>query len=775
MILNPILNVYLEDVSGMTIIDCIRKYLVEGLAEVLNTNVDEVETFFNEGKLKFARTPDPNLGDYGLALHPILHKYSIPRDKWIEFYSVLRDKMISKGLISECYVFKMDFVNGYLNIFIDYNRLFKTIIDKYVTGEYSSELRSIGRGEKVIVEHTSANPVHPLHIGSGRNSVLGNTYARLLRYLGFNVREHFYVDDMGRQVATLVYGYKILRKHGVDVNPDLKTDHWFGAVYAITNVIIEKKRLLREVFRLERRLEELTRELEQFVNQLNEKYGNYYTLDALITIKRSINEFKLIHRKQRLMATIIKKLKRLTEINVDENDSKRLFEYINQLESFIKNYRGFTRELREFSFAEARLASKYPVLYRVLNSEIDDPDEAEDEIEDLMRRYESGDEEVKELFNNVVNSVLNGFKDTLSKLGITFDSFDWESSSVVRRYLEDFLKRLDGCEYAVKDGYALIVDLDKAARDHQYIADLFKPDTPGKVVVRRSDGTTLYVTRDVAYSIMKIRDYNADRVYNVIATEQTREQKQVKALLHLAGYRDIAERIIHFKYEMVNLKGMRMSGRRGVYYTLDELIEDYIDVLAHKYIENQLKLGRLKPELDENTLRDSFMKLSIASTRALLLSVEPSKVLVFNPSKLGDYDTGAWILYTFARLQSILRKAYDIEPLDELDKLHVILNDIKTYLQDKELSFNIEEKSILETIMDFKNTLVKAYVEMDPSKILEHTRRLCTGLNQFYEKHPVIREDDPVKRNTRLALIIISLLVLKDLLYILGFPVIKRI
>jgi len=100
------------------------------------------------------------------------------------------------------------------------------------------------------------------------------------------------------------------------------------------------------------------------------------------------------------------------------------------------------------------------------------------------------------------------------------------------------------------------------------------PDRAGRFIVRRSDGTTLYVTRDIAYTLYKFRELGARRVYNVIAIEQTREQKQLKAVLYLLGYEQEADNLHHFAYEMVHLKGMRMSGRRGVYYTIDEMLVD---------------------------------------------------------------------------------------------------------------------------------------------------------------------------------------------------------
>ena len=262
---------------------------------------------------------------------------------------------------------------------------------------------------------------------------------------------------------------------------------------------------------------------------------------------------------------------------------------------------------------------------------------------------------------------------------------------------------------------------------------------------------------------------------NVIAVEQVREQKQVKATLYLTGYRDVVDKLVHFAYEMVNLKGMKMSSRRGQYYSLDELIRDYVDVIAHKYFANQLKLGNIKYDVETRELLSVFEKLGVACTRALLLSVEPGKVLVFDPHRIEEYDLGAWITYTSVRIQSILRKAYGFEPLDNTELLLDKLKEISGKLGGQKIKFEPEEKNILEKINEYHSILLKAYKELDPSKILEYTRDLCMYLNQLYEKHPILGERDIVKKNTRLALIISALLILKDLMNIMGFPIVKKL
>ena len=757
--------------------DCLKKAFVEAASARLGIARAVLEQYFRELKLKISKTPDPSLGDYGIALHFLFYKHGVERDKWGDIASEIANYMEEKGYFSKCHIAGAEFVNGYLNFRIDYAGLLRKILVELAEGSFFKRLHELGRGVRVVVEHTSANPIHPLHIGSGRNAVLGNTFARLLRYLGFSVSEHFYVNDMGKQVAILVYGYSLLEKHGVTPPSSVKIDHWYGAVYALTNILIEKLKLAEELKKTSQEFAETVARMTSDIGKLFNKYKHYIFLDLSVLLERIKNELLYKHDVNQLVVQLVERIKKaLEEVGEEYGDAKSILSsYEKELADILDAMKSLADSMREYSIAEGAIAGRYPEVYRVLKEEIRDPVEAEKGISELMAKYEEGDKEVSSLFNRVVSSVMSGIVDTLDKLGIVFDRFDWESRDPGRKYLAEVLSRIESSPYGRVEGGALIVDLDKAAMEHEYIRKLFEPDHPGKLVLRRSDGTTLYTARDVVYSIYKFKDVGADKVYNVIATEQTREQKQVKAILYLLGYKKCAENLVHFYYEMVNLKNMRMSSRRGQYYALDELIEDYTDTVAHKYIENQLKLGKDRASLSKEELMKAFYDLGVACTRALLLSIDPSKTLTFDPRKIEEYDIGSWIVYTFVRLQSILRRAYGVEPLENTEFYIEKLNKLRERIEGVEIALSSEEKNVIEAISGFQDALLRAYRDLEPNKVLEYTQQLCTHLNKLYETHPVLGEKDEVKRSTRLALVTSSLLLLKDLLWIMGFPLIKKL
>jgi arginyl-tRNA synthetase len=732
---------------------CVLNKLPLVISKVLGLDESYVAELIATGKLKTAPTPDPKFGDFGIAIHVLLK--GVDRDMWEavgkavgeELYNVTRE---------ECNVEKVEFINGYLNVYVDYRGILSRLSEDILGGRLKMELESIGKGVKVIVEHTSANPVHPLHIGSGRNSVIGDVFARLLRKLGFNVETRFYVNDLGRQVATLIYGVKVLESSGLTRPGDIKPDHWYGVVYAATNIIIEEDRL-REAVRAK-------------VKELYEKVGSLCKccLEGSINIPRE------------LCVTTICSLTWKARFKRDPlKDAKKLYSALKGLKeaqnnpvvkstlTTLEELRELVREYASYVKAREKIAITYPEIYTTLKASIGSWRKAEEEINKLMMLAEMGDVETITLFRRVVLEVLEGFKETLKKIDIEFTGFDFESDSEIVSLAHEIVDRLLQLGYAkVIEGGAVEVDLDSAAEKNEYVKTLFYPDRAGRFIVKRSDGTTLYVTRDIAYSLYKFKRRGAKVVYNVIAVEQSREQKQLKAVLHLLGYSEEAENLKHFAYEMVHLKGMRMSGRRGIYYTVDELLED-AKVAALK------KLLEVERHLDMTEALAIAEKLAVANVRSLLVSVDPSKVLVFDPDKIGEVEYGSMIEYAFVRAQGVVRNLWKLEFLDDQE---AVINAARELLKTltKEVNLSVEEKKIIEDIAKFPEQLRSAYIEMSPNKVLEYALTLSLDFNKFYEKHPVIAEKDPAKKSVRALITVLTLLVLSELMDILGIPKLRK-
>ena len=740
----------------MEIKECLIRSLIETIPKATGLDEKIVEDLVAKRRLKLARTPDPKYGDYGVALHVVLHMVKAPRQEWDRLLSRIADEIMGSSRAKECFIHRIEYSNGYLNFYIDYKKLSRIIFKKIIDEALLDEIRYYGRGEKVLVEHTSANPIHPLHIGSGRNAVIGNTFARILRRLGFSVREHFYVDDMGRQVAVMVYGYMKVKGKGIEPPPEIKPDHWIGAIYALTNILVSIKTLHREQEKIAGKIKILIQNLKE---EATEKRGDGYLL-AVSRIAES--QLSLKHDLGAVLEMIVSALKK--------QEGKRPSEVRRKAESLLSRYSEVRDKLAELYECAEDLRTVFPRLYDVLYQSIDEPEVFEEKVSELMKLYEEEDPRITSLFREAIDLVLRGFESTLRRIGIVFDSYDWESDPEIKRLTREIIEASLKTRYGGSEGQAVIVDLGKAYEEDEYIHSIFGAEKPERVVLRRSDGTTLYVSRDIAYTIYKYRVTRAKKVYNVIATEQNLEQKQVRSILYLLGYEDYADNTIHLAYEMVHLKGYRMRGRYGRYISLDELIERYRKLMLDQYMESRKKLG---VEEAESAL-DRAEKLAVANTRYLLLSIEPLKVLTFDPKKLAEHTEGSWIQYTYARLLSILRKAYGKE-IDEPDDVREEVTRDYDEINFDAVDLAREEEEIVEKLMSYKDVLVTAYEEMKPNKVAEYAYELSSTLNLFYEKIPVIKEKDVNRKKFRLVLIYCAAKILGDAMYVMGLPVLPRI
>ena len=736
---------------------CLSEAVADLAPATIGVDRRAVEEAFETGRLKVSRPPSRSIGDYSIALHYLFKLGGVDQKDWPHAAGRLIEALTSSKYKDECYVARAEFVNGYLNLTIDFNRLARVVLDDILRGGVEERLRSVGGGRVVVVEHTSANPVHPLHVGSGRNSVIGDTFARLLSKLGFRVSRRFYVNDMGRQVAFLVYGVSILKEAGVQPGGEFKTDHWYGIVYALTNLLIEERRLLREVREAEKAYwEALARFVEWAEREGAVPRSALDELRSLLAMRSFNKSGAMVARR---LATVLSGLEKALANSAE----------LKALKDSLERYTELSREHAKISFLVRRLAVRAPEVYLALSSRILDDRRALDDVRKLMKRCEEEDPATLSLFHEVSESVVKGFKETLDRLNIHFDAFDWESSKEVLEGAHEVVKVVESKPFARREDGALLVDLDQAAEHCGFVRELFSPDRPGKFIIERSDGTTLYVTRDVSYSVFKFRGTGADVVYNVIASEQSREQKQVKALLYLLGYEREARNLVHFVYELVKLKGMRMSGRRGVYYTLDELVEDYYAVVSKVYYETG-KSRALEPAARED-VEKTLRELAVANARGLLLSVEPFKVLTFDPSRLEEALYGSTVLYSYVRLQSILRKLKGLEPLENMERLKAEASS----LQWGGYKPSEVEEQILDALAEFERVVLSAYRELKPNRVLEYAMSLSNLVNKFYESHRVMGESDPEARAFREALVVATLAVMKELVDILGFPHVRRI
>lgn len=516
-----------------------------------------------------------------------------------------------------------------------------------------------------LVEHTSANPVHPLHIGHGRNAILGDSLVRLLRFCGNEVETHFYVDDCGVQVMYAAIGYDAVRREAEErarrVKPDVVVGHIYSAVNAVAEINKLKKELSGQVDDEKRR--ELIREMDEWVAVL-----------------------------KRLMDTEGDLINKLVEVLGQRNVA--------------------------------------------------------DEAVELNRRYEAGEPEARKIVREVVDLVLRGQRETLSRLGVEIDKWDYESEVAVwsgeaTRIVSELRRKWP--QYVETKGGAVVFRADKFVEDFKLWDVLDLPKFIPPVTLTRSDGTTLYVTRDIAYALWQARQ-GFDKVIRVISTEQTHEQAHVRIVLYALGYEDAAKRIVHYAYEMVNLPGTKMSARRGQYVSLDEILDEAAERSASLVKEKNPEVSGVIAE-----------RVGVGSVRYAFLSTSPRKPIEFKWETVLNLrqNSGSFLQYTYVRAYSILEKASEVR---------------KASVPDEILP---EERDLIIKIAEWPGVVKDAVTALRPDYVAEHLDGLALIFNSYYEKAPVIKSEEPV-RSFRLALVNAVKTVLEAGFYILGIPTLTK-
>ena len=552
---------------------------------------------------------------------------------------------------------------GYINFYADFKKFSALTLDSIVKLNEEYGLIKTGNPLRIIVEHTSVNPLHPIHIGQARNPLLGDSLARMLQSRGNKVRRHYYIDDVGRQSSVIAYGYEKLGSP----KPDEKTDHFIGKIYTITSCLVEINRLKHEL--------QLAKEV-------------------------SSNE-------------------EIKKINT---------------------------ELDEWVSVAAELQGKHANLFDKLLDKINEDDNPELTINRLNRAYEQGDSKAKELMREVTELCLEGFRQTLSRIGVQYDSWDWEGDFVWQSLVTKTLRQLEASPFTFKAEEVSEFDAEKAVktlglRDKLGLKE--EHEIPTLTLVR-SDGTTLYTTRDVAYSLWKFE--KADKVINVIGSEQALAQLQLRIALYALGYERFADNLVHYAYNLVTLPGFKMSSRRGRYVTLDEVMDEAVKRAFEE-------VSKRSPELSEDEKREIADFVGIGAVRYALMEVDSAKPVVFTWDRVINFERNSapYIQYTHARACSIIRKAARKPEKADFGLLREKL-----------------EKEIVLLLALFPDTFVEASEFLKPSMIADYVNGLSDRFNTFYNAFPVIRAEPEGLSDARLALTDSARIVLRNALNLIG-------
>jgi arginyl-tRNA synthetase len=417
-----------------------------------------------------------------------------------------------------------------------------------------------------------------------------------------------------------------------------------------------------------------------------------------------------------------------------------------------EEYIELNRKLSEWISIAKELEEKYPEIFNKLSEAIIKSNVSpENEINELIKKYEEGDLEAKKLIRKVSQLCIKGFKETLSKIEVEFDSWDWESDLVWNGEVKKVLEKISATPYVFKFKGALELDVEKIVEEFSLRRIL--NISPGyhlpSLTLARSDGTTLYITRDIAYTIKKFN--LADEVVNVIGAEQSLAQLQLKIALFCLGKGQLALKLKHLAFGLVELPGFKMSSRRGRIVTLDEVIDEAIK-RAYQEVSKRFSLS-------EEEKIEVAKRIGIASIKYALLSVEPLKTVIFNWDRVLNFEKNSapFINYAYTRAGGILRKAkITLENIDVSKLTHPL------------------EKEILLKIIKFPEVFKNATDNLKPEDLVNFANALAENFHEYYEKVDVTHVPEEELKKARVFLIYAVRSVIKTAMELAGIKLAEK-
>lgn len=342
------------------------------------------------------------------------------------------------------------------------------------------------------------------------------------------------------------------------------------------------------------------------------------------------------------------------------------------------------------------------------------------EAQEMLRKWEAGDEEVNELWSTMNSWVYEGFDKTYQNLGIYFDKIYYESQtykhgkSLVLRGLED------GVLYKKDDG-SVWADLSDEGLDQKLLL--------------RSDGTSVYMTQDLGTAEQRYSESGFDSHVYVVGNEQDYHFKVLNLILSKLGF-EWANRLYHLSYGMVELPEGKMKSREGKVVDADDLVNEMIQTAK----DVSADLGKLEDFSMEE--RDEInTRIAMGALKYFILKVDPVKTMLFNPAESIDFNgnTGPFIQYTYVRTKSVLRKAGELGYT------------IPDQVNDK-LELSSKEIELLKTVYTYPELLEEAGSQLSPALVANYLYELVKDFNHFYQHHPIVKEEDSDKREFRMAL-----------------------
>lgn len=390
---------------------------------------------------------------------------------------------------------------------------------------------------------------------------------------------------------------------------------------------------------------------------------------------------------------------------------------------FDKHYKDEVKQLMESGVEEEQAKREAPLMV---------------EAQQMLKRWEEGDSEVRSLWEKMNGWVYAGFDETYNRLGVGFDKVYYESQTYLLGK-ELVQKGLDmGILFRKEDG-SVWCDLTGDGLDQKLLL--------------RKDGTSVYMTQDLGTALLRHNDFGAERLIYVVGNEQDYHFKVLKLILGKLGF-PWADKVYHLSYGMVELPNGKMKSREGTVVDADDLIDE-----MERTAEEMSREHGKNDELSAEEQKHLYHILALGALKYFILKVDPTKNMLFNPAESIDFNgnTGPFIQYTHARIRSIVRKAGE---LANANHDSVELND--------------KERAVLKVLHSLPDTIISAADAYSPAMVANYAYELSKAFNSFYQDTPILREENAQVKAMRVRLCAAVAGALKTTMSILGIEVPER-
>ncbi|KQK26658.1 arginine--tRNA ligase [Chryseobacterium aquaticum] len=394
----------------------------------------------------------------------------------------------------------------------------------------------------------------------------------------------------------------------------------------------------------------------------------------------------------------------------------------NYYVEFDKNYKKEIAELVEQGISEEQAKKDAPLMK---------------EAQKMLLDWENGDEKVRDLWKEMNSWVYEGFNQTYKRLGVDFDQVQYESNTYIlgKDLIQEGLDK--GVLYQKEDG-SVWCDLTDEGLDQKLLL--------------RSDGTSVYMTQDLGTAVERFKENNIQKLIYTVGNEQDYHFQVLFKILKKLGY-EWADQLFHLSYGMVELPNGKMKSREGTVVDADELMQDMFDIAKSKSEE----LGKLE-NFSEEEKNHNYESIGIGALKYFMLKVDPKKKMLFNPEESIDFNgnTGPFIQYTFARIQSLLTKANF------------------TMKETESIELSQSEKELIMQLANYKTVVAKAAESLSPALVANYLYDLVKSYNSFYQNNPILIQEDENIKQYRLNLSDLTAKTIQKSLKLLGIETVNR-